>query len=146
MAHALPLMLKPRVFPVLIITASNPHRANPGDPNPAPLCGIPQHPTSLLVIQVPIDLTSFDRALYSNKRNIKDGNSPQKRKKVVLGSYVSIEKCTMLPTFDIQWVMATASDAKGNIPMWMQEISVPGKVAKDVGLFMNWVKSTRRSG
>jgi len=146
MAHALPLMFKPRVFPVLTITASKPCRANPGDQNPAPLCGISQHPTSLLVVQIPIDLTTFDRALYSNNRNVKDGDTPQKQKKVVLGNYVSIEKCTMLPNFDIQWVMATASDAKGNIPMWMQKISVPGKVANDVGLFIKWAKRTRRSG
>ena len=42
----------------------------------------------------------------------------------------------MLPEQNIDWVMATASDAKGWLPMWMQKLGVPSAVVKDVGLFM----------
>jgi len=143
MAHSLPFPLKPRVFPTLIITASLPCRAN-GGIHPAP-CFDSHHPTALLVVQIPINIADFPLALYSSGRNVQDGSTSQKRKKVVLGTYTSIEKCTFMPDLNIQWVMATASDAKGWLPMWMQKLGVPGAVAKDVGLFVNWVKGTRRS-
>lgn len=37
--------------------------------------------------------------------------------------------------------MATASHAKGNIPMAMQRMGVPGAIAKDVGLFLKWIRN-----
>ena len=40
--------------------------------------------------------------------------------------------------------MATASDAKGNLPHWVQRRGVPGAIAKDVGLFMKWTAGRRR--
>ena len=40
--------------------------------------------------------------------------------------------------------MATASDAKGWLPMWMQKLGVPGAVVKDVGLFIGWIREQRR--
>ena len=46
-------------------------------------------------------------------------------------------------TGDIKWVMATASDAKGKLPMWMQKLGVPGAVVKDVGLVMKWLHDRR---
>jgi len=42
--------------------------------------------------------------------------------------------------------MATASDAKGNLPMAVQKMGVPGAVVKDVGFFMKWVGERRRGG
>ncbi len=47
----------------------------------------------------------------------------------------------MLPDQNVEWVMATASDAKGWLPMWVQKLGVPGAVVKDVGLFIRWVRS-----
>lgn len=44
----------------------------------------------------------------------------------------------MLPDQNIEWVMATASDAKGWLPMWVQKLGVPSAVVKDVGLFVGW--------
>ena len=41
--------------------------------------------------------------------------------------------------------MATASDAKGYLPMWTQKLGVPGAVVKDVGLFMKWTADNRAS-
>ncbi|MCJ1247446.1 hypothetical protein MMC30_004660 [Trapelia coarctata] len=144
MAHSLPFPLKPRVFPTLVITASLPCRANGAGHIAAP-CFDPHHPTALLVVQIPINITDFPLALYSSSRNVREGSTTQKRKKVVLGRYTSVEKCTFLPDLNIQWVMATASDAKGWLPMWMQKLGVPGAVMKDVGLFVDWVKGKRRS-
>jgi hypothetical protein len=39
--------------------------------------------------------------------------------------------------------MATASDAKGVLPQWMQNLAVPGAVAKDVEMFLSWIPSQR---
>ena len=60
--------------------------------------------------------------------------------------YTSIEHAQILPDQNIQWVMATASDAKGWLPMWMQKLGVPGAVVKDVGLFMKWIGDIRGKG
>lgn len=44
---------------------------------------------------------------------------------------------------EITWIMATASDAKGWLPMWMQKLGVPGAVVKDVGLVIKWLQERR---
>ena len=49
----------------------------------------------------------------------------------------------MLPDQNIEWIMATASDAKGWLPMWMQKMGVPSAVVKDVGLFIEWAHKKR---
>ena len=60
--------------------------------------------------------------------------------------YTSVERCrrNMQEASVTEWVMATASDAKGNLPMWTQKLGVPGAVLKDVGLFMGWTTKRRR--
>lgn len=57
--------------------------------------------------------------------------------------YTSIERCRLLPDENVEWVMATASDAKGSLPMFAQKMGVPGAVVKDVGLFIKWVGKNR---
>ena len=49
----------------------------------------------------------------------------------------------MLPDRNVEWVMATASDAKGYLPMWAQKMGVPSAIVKDVGLFIDYVKKQR---
>lgn len=44
---------------------------------------------------------------------------------------------------EIEWVMATASDAAGALPQWIQNISVPGILPKDVEMFMSSVDGRR---
>lgn len=39
----------------------------------------------------------------------------------------------------LDWTMATASDAKGNIPHWLANANINKVVAKDVPHFLNWV-------
>lgn len=51
----------------------------------------------------------------------------------------------MLPDQTIEWTMATASDAKGWLPMWVQKLGIPGAIVKDVGLFIGWI-AKQRSG
>lgn len=124
MGHELPAMLSNRVFPVLVVTAKR-----------------GKH--SFVVVQIPVDISGLTVAMYSNGRNLHEGDSPLKRKRPVLGVYTSIERCQMLPDQNIEWVMATASDAKGWLPMWAQKMGVPSAVVKDVGLFIGWVKTKR---
>jgi len=65
---------------------------------------------------------------------------------LVMAAYTSIERIRVLPTNgDVEWIMATASDAGGVLPQWMQNLAVPGAVAKDVELFMSWIPSRRDS-
>ncbi|KAL9076723.1 MAG: hypothetical protein Q9161_000708 [Pseudevernia consocians] len=124
MCHKLPAMLSNRVFSVLVVTAKR-----------------GKH--SFVVVQIPVDISGLTVAMYSNGRNLHEGDSAVKRKKPVLGVYTSIERCQMLPDQNIEWVMATASDAKGWLPMWAQKMGVPSAVVKDVGLFIGWVKTKR---
>lgn len=49
----------------------------------------------------------------------------------------------MLPDQNIEWTMATASDAKGWLPMWAQKLGVPSAIVKDVGLFLKWAHKKR---
>jgi hypothetical protein len=57
---------------------------------------------------------------------------------------VSIERVRVLPTNgDVEWMMGTASNAKGVLPQFIQNMAVPGAIAKDVDFFMSWIPSQR---
>lgn len=62
----------------------------------------------------------------------------------VVGAYVSVERVRRDGSGSIEWIMATASDAKGVLPMWVQTRAVPGQVAVDVPYFLGWVDGQRR--
>ncbi|KAM3066837.1 hypothetical protein ACMFMG_006986 [Clarireedia jacksonii] len=99
-----PKPLKNRTFPVVQIAAS--------------LEGIDE----FLVISIP--LNDFKKSPYAEYALDKS---------LVVASYVSVERVRILPdTGDIEWIMATASDAGGVLPQWMQNLAVPSAVAKDV--------------
>lgn len=66
------------------------------------------------------------------------------RKAPVLGVYTAVETVRKLPGGKVDWLMATASDAKGVLPLSIQKMSIPGAVAKDVGFFMSWVNKDVR--
>ena len=42
--------------------------------------------------------------------------------------------------------MATASEAGGLLPSWVQARAVPGQIAKDVPLFLAWADRQRHEG
>ncbi|KIW30429.1 uncharacterized protein PV07_06172 [Cladophialophora immunda] len=131
MCHATPPPTSPRCFPVLVATASI-------------------SADEFLAVTVPVTLgTSVHDAIYSSGRNTRDGKTSQQRKSVVLGVYTAIEIVRRKKGDvnvgknwnEVEWIMATASDAKGNLPMWMQKMSLPGMISKDVSYFLKWVKT-----
>ncbi|KAM0286992.1 hypothetical protein ACHAQH_000677 [Verticillium albo-atrum] len=69
-----------------------------------------------------------------------------KEKGVIVGAYVSVERIRKTEKGEIEWIMATASDAKGVLPMWVQTRAVVGVVAKDVELFLSWIAERREKG
>lgn len=142
MCHKMPATTSPRCFPVLVVTAS-------------------VSASEFLAVTLPVDISIFSGAFYSNKRNKKEGTDSQAKKSVQLANYVAVERVHKYPkqtthtghTHDeqkdvkhvheseeeIEWVMATASDAGGAIPMVAQRMGVPGAIVKDVGLFLKWI-------
>jgi hypothetical protein len=110
-----PKPLKNRTFPVVQIAAV--------------LAGTQE----FLVVSIP--LTDFKKSPYAEYARDKN---------LVVAAYTSIERIRVLPSNgDVEWIMATASDARGVLPQWMQNLAVPGAVAKDVELFISWIPSQR---
>ncbi|KAI6710895.1 hypothetical protein JHW43_006576 [Diplocarpon mali] len=88
-----------------------------------------------LVVSIPI--TDFERSLHAQFA---------RDKSLVVAAYASIERIRMIPgNAEVEWIMATASDARGVLPQWLQNLAVPGKIAKDVGMFLAWIPSQRKS-
>jgi hypothetical protein len=74
--------------------------------------------------------------------------SLSKEKGVVFGAYTSVERVRKVAEAGdgkggIGWIMATASDAKGVLPVWVQAKAVTGLIAKDVPMFLGWVAKER---
>lgn len=126
MCHHIPFPLLNRTFAVVVVTGK---RAD-----------------GLIVVQIPVDLAKVSAARYSNGANRNDKSLQGRQKKgVVVGEYVSIERCRVEGP-EVVWEMATASDAKGWLPMAMQKPALPGKITLDVGLFMGWIEEQRGKG
>lgn len=117
----MPAPLKPRVFVVLQVTTTL--ASNSGD--------------EFAVVSVPIT---------GDETQLKDlGCKLSLEKGVVQGAYVAVERVRKMKKAEessddgeIEWVMATASDARGVLPLWVQTKAVLGVVAKDVSLFLGW--------
>jgi Protein of unknown function (DUF3074) len=122
MCHAIPPPLQPRCFPVLVCTAATSE-------------------TSFLAVTLPVDLESIPASFYSSGRNTTEGSDSQHRKKPVMGKYAAVETAYIDTDGQIEWTMATASNAKGNLPMFAQKMGLPGAIAKDVGFFLNWIQT-----
>ncbi|TKA78947.1 hypothetical protein B0A49_02088 [Cryomyces minteri] len=144
MCHHIPFPLLNRVFPVLILSART--------PSTGPLNATS---SSFIIVQIPVALpSSLASALYSSGRHRQEGDETRKRKRVVRGEYVSIERVKMVGSQigdgvdgdmdKVVWEMATASDAKGWLPVALQKLGVPGAVVKDVGFFLKWTAEERR--
>ncbi|KAK7752402.1 hypothetical protein SLS62_005555 [Diatrype stigma] len=64
--------------------------------------------------------------------------------------YASVERVRKMPRDggggdgDIEWLMATASDARGVLPAWLQNLAMPAVIWKDVPLFLGWIAKERR--
>ncbi|MCJ1395891.1 hypothetical protein MMC18_008777 [Xylographa bjoerkii] len=128
MCHKLPFPLNPRVFAVAVVTAKTREEGES---------------EGLVVVQVPVDMRALPQARYSGGRNVGEGEGV-KGKRCVVGTYTSVERARVGVEGQIEWVMGTASDAGGWLPMWAQKMGVPGAVVKDVGLFVGWVGKNRK--
>lgn len=116
MTHKIdPKPLKNRTFPVLQIAAS--------------LEGTQE----FMVVSIP--LNDFNKSPYAGF---------SKDRSLHMAVYASIERIRVLGSGEIEWVMGTASNAGGVLPQWIQNMAVPGAIAKDVDLFMSWVPSQRK--
>ena len=86
-----------------------------------------------LVVQIPVDLEGIPGHNYHTNTSVQTG------------TYCSIERCRLVDGGEkVEWTMATASDAKGVLPMFIQKLGVPGAVVKDVGFFMKWRMEKRK--
>jgi len=112
-----PKPLKNRTFPVVQVSAE--------------LAGVQE----FVVVSIP--LTDFDKSPYAEFA---------RDKSLVVAAYTSVERIRILPSNgDIEWIMATASNAGGVLPQWMQNLAVPSAVAKDVDMFLAWIPSQRQA-
>lgn len=120
MKHKIPPPLRPRVFPVLQVVGSS------------------AQDDEFLVVSVTVGDLAEGPMRESARLSGEKGT--------VVGAYVSVERIRRLSSQDgqIEWVMATASDARGVLPMWVQTKAVPGQIAKDVSLFLGWLDGERR--
>lgn len=60
---------------------------------------------------------------------------------VTRAEYCAIEMVTYIEAeSQVEWIMAQTSDARGNIPRWIQERSVTASVVGDVPCFIKWAK------
>jgi hypothetical protein len=111
MCHAIPSPLQPRCFSVLVCTAST-------------------SPSSFIAVTIPVELG--DLGYYAAGKN------------VVVGAYAAVETVYLETDGQgkeiIDWTMGTASDTRGNLPMALQKLGLPGAVVKDVGFFLRWIR------
>ncbi|OAA73536.1 hypothetical protein ISF_00437 [Cordyceps fumosorosea ARSEF 2679] len=113
--HRLPFPLRRRVFPVLQATAAVDGRRE------------------FVVVQV----------FYAGEPAAANAHG------TVTGAYTSIERVRELPGSDdgkkqIEWIMGTASDARGILPEFIQAMATPDLVPKDVEFFLSWVVGQRK--
>lgn len=133
MYHGIPAPLYNRVFTVLVLSGVR--------------TGLPQNNLKheSIIVQMPVDLSAFpeevkkrchyrleSRLTYRPPPEcITEENRSKVGKGLVQGMYASVEKISSVEGVS-HWAMATASDAKGNLPLRVQRMAVPGEIVKDV--------------
>ena len=135
-------LLKDRVFTVLQVTCS----LLPPETGGAAAAACDE----ILIMNIPVpDVENLATSSSSAKDKSSSKEKDPFRTDTVQGSFVSVERIRKLPTAEngaqahIEWIMATASDARGSLPGWVQTMAVPGQIAKDVTLFLGWVAKER---
>lgn len=115
MRHRIGKPLKDRTFPVLQLTAS--------------LAG----QREFVVVSIPVpDFGSSEHSRLAREKGAQ------------VARYVSVERFRALADGRIEWLMATASDAGGVLPQFIQNMAMPGIVWKDVPLFLSWIAKARQ--
>lgn len=165
MCHELPGVLGGRCFGVCVVGGIV-VRPGDGGSSSAAAAGPPQEgfweegeTAKFVVVTVPVQLKGVKAAFYGSGRNSKEGKDERQKREVVQGLYAAVEVCTLRNKAtaaagdtakggepaeeeeEIEWIMSTASDAKGNMPMWVQKLAMPGQLPKDVSYFMKWIRS-----
>lgn len=134
------MLISPRTFISLVISAILPATEEQG----------------FLTVQIPL---THDPAAQASDSPLPDSLRDRIRsttpKNTIFASYASVERVRSLPPNNgsngrnIEWTMATTSDAGGLIPQWVQRSwtmgGVPKAVVADVGLFLGWTARQRRS-
>ena len=150
MCHKIPPPLNNRCFGVLVVTGTVLGSASAGGSSSATSQKgwfEEGEKEKFVAVTVPIQLGSgVKKAFYANGRNLKEGDSAIRKQEVVQALYCAVETGTLRQKTngegeEVEWVMATASDAKGNLPMFIQKMALPGAVPKDVSFFMKWIKT-----
>ncbi|KAI2777236.1 hypothetical protein F4815DRAFT_481913 [Daldinia loculata] len=123
-------VLKDRTFPVLQMTATASSTAS----------GEEEKEEEFLVVSIPIpDFGTSEASKLARERGAQ------------IASYVSVERIRRMGDGDgdgdggrkVEWLMATASDAGGVLPAWVQNVAAPGVIWKDVPLFLGWIGRER---
>ncbi|KAH7131948.1 hypothetical protein B0J11DRAFT_520416 [Dendryphion nanum] len=151
MYHGIPFPLKDRIFSILVAVgvrtdlSSIPEERNGGKVQ-----------DEFVVVQLPIAITSLpdivkNRSHHrvpgspSYQRDPERADAKQKQKlgkALVYGEYVSVEKVARVrkgEKTENHWAMATMSDAKGVLPLWVQRKAVPGEIVKDVEYVLKYI-------
>ncbi|KAK6948669.1 hypothetical protein Daesc_010439 [Daldinia eschscholtzii] len=123
-------VLKDRTFPVLQMTAtcisSEEEREGDGEGG-----------NEFVVVSIPVP--DFGTSEMSKLAREKDAQ---------VARYVSVERIRRVRDGEeserkVEWIMATASDAGGVLPAWVQNVAAPGVIWKDVPLFLGWIAGER---
>ncbi|KAI8632110.1 hypothetical protein F5Y19DRAFT_423347 [Xylariaceae sp. FL1651] len=110
-------ILKDRTFPVLQLSCAV--KEGTGAPE-------------FVIVSIPVpDFATSEKANLS------------KEKGAQIAFYASIERIRKLDDGRIEWLLATASDAAGILPLWIQDLALAGIVWKDVPLFLGWIAKER---
>lgn len=133
-------LISPRTFISLVISAYEPQPADSASSSDQP---------GFYTIQIPLSFKSSSSALREKIQSVVPKNT-------IFAHYASVEHVVLLRTSEsaneqqqeqIEWTMATTSDAGGLIPQWVQRSwtmgGVPKAVVADVGLFLGWTGRRR---
>ncbi|RMZ88247.1 hypothetical protein DV736_g4530, partial [Chaetothyriales sp. CBS 134916] len=145
MCHDIPPPMKPRCFGVLVVTASVIPRGSRSSATSTDVgAWADGDEQKFVAVTVPVQLgQGSKKAFYANWRNLKEGENVKQKRETVQALYCAIETSAggSGQEQEIDWLMATASDAKGVLPIWMQKLALPGTLPKDVGYFVKWIKT-----
>ncbi|KAI1749406.1 hypothetical protein F4782DRAFT_513711 [Xylaria castorea] len=85
-----------------------------------------------VIVSIPVpDFATSDKANLS------------KEKDAQIAYYVSVERIRKLNDGKTEWLLGTASDAAGVLPLWIQDKALVGIVWKDVPMFLGWIAKER---
>ncbi|GFF33687.1 hypothetical protein IFM46972_03982 [Aspergillus udagawae] len=138
-------LIAPRTFISLVISADLPKF----------------NPQGFMTVQIPLTAKSTDAIPHEIREKIASA-APRN---AVFASYASVEQVVSVPTpavtsnsvargrtgdaNQLEWTMATTSDAGGAIPRWIQRSwtmgGVPKAIVADVGYFIRWTGRQRNN-